>query len=178
MTPLEREFTKFLKYLKLDQGPNKITSLSKEDLEGYGTEVIDGIDFDGYRIIKYKHKYEYKTLAETRFREGFSHEVYVTVTTEGDRETPPDAEEVYLFGAEYSSKTFLEILNHMNEARLTDELMCEGMAPQHPYVVNYILNGVRGQFPCEVQDTQTALELCSDTYPGCEVENILIQGED
>jgi hypothetical protein len=178
MTPLEREFTKFLKHLRLEKEWYTIKPLNKEDLDSYGDLVIDGIDFNGYRIIKYKHKYEYKTLAEAHFREGYVHEVYVTINIPGTREEPPDQDEQYLFGYEHSSKTFLEILNHMNEERLNDALMCDDMVALYPYVVNYTWKDEKGQFPCEAEDEDHALEQCSDAYPECEIEKILKQGED
>lgn len=178
MTPLEREFTTFLKHLGLEQGWFAIKPMTKENISEYGEQAVDGTIFGGYTVIKYKHTYEVHSIGGLRYRDGFLHEVFVMSYEPGDRETPPDQEEVYLFGHELSSKTFLEILNHMNEARLTDALMCDDMVPQHPYVVNYILDGVKGQYVCEGPDTQSAIEQCSDCYPGCEIEFILIQGEE
>ena len=178
MTFLEREFTKFLKHLKFDLNLFKVTALSPGDIEEYGEMAVDGIDFNGYRIIKSKHKYETISFAEPRFRDGFVHEVYVVVTTSGDRDNPPDVDEVYLFGKEYSSKVFLEIVSHMNEEALNDALMCDGLVPLFPFVVNYTWENEKGQFSCEAENEDHALEQCSDAYPGCEIDRILKQGEE
>jgi hypothetical protein len=175
---LEKEFTTFLKHLRLTEGWFTIKPMSKENISEYGDQAVDGIIFGGYTIIKYKHKYEVNTLTGLRSRDGFLHEVFVMTYDPGDRETPPDQDEVYLFGHEHSSKTFLEILNHMNEERLNDALMCDEMVPLFPYVVNYDWEGEKGQFSCEAENEDHALEQCSDAYPGCEIERILKQGED
>ena len=189
INPVEKEFKKYLKIVdeKNTLRWANIEALSSDFLADYGEKAIAGINFGWYRVIKYKFKYEYHTFVKTRFRDGFKYEVYELITTDGDRETPPDQDEVWVCEGESGAKVFLELLMHMLGKILNDALMVEDFLEERqtlmpskvsPFLVNLIWHDSKEQFTCEAESKDHAQEQANNAYPGCIINEVKELGEE
>lgn len=178
-------FKKYLNYIDAKESinPAEIKPLDPHDDYDLGENYIESIQFGWFKIDAVTVKLE---MPFGGTKDGIEYQLYECISTEGSREEPPDYEENFVESFDSPVKCFMSVLVRLLSERLDNALMAEDFMNQGdeeevillPYVVNYTLDGIEGQFFCEAINADIALEICSDIHAGCEVTKVLIQGEE
>ena len=122
----------FKKYLKIIDPEDNLHAVQVEDLvdvSEYGEEVVEGITFGCYKVLKFKHNYDVPILQTTR--PGFQYEGYECIETSGGHWEPSDYDENLIVTYEYPLNIFITLLCRIIEETINNTLLAEEMEKEY-----------------------------------------------